>query len=197
MKILPALLTAAAIALLAQTDAQATDLTVVNVNAPAINCVFDGTCKVVVHDSLGSLTCAPGTAGPRLQSRTFAAKLGTPAAGKTAYLYRVDLTEAGGITDCLAGLVLNFGPVATLPYLPNQPSHVYVVTQGGLGSVGIKSAQQDGDVITFNFSTLLCPGQTSYFFGLAAANAPVSTTATLFGIGNPPSVATTATVPTH
>ena len=119
------------------------------------------------------------------------------AAGKTAYLYRVDLTEGGGITDCLAGLVLNFGPVATLRYLPNKPSHDHVITQGGLGTVRIKSAVQTGAVIEFDFTTLLCPGQSSFFFGLAAAKAPMSSGATVFGIGNPPIVQTTADVPTH
>jgi hypothetical protein len=197
MKTVPTILGAAAIALLAQSHAQAANLTIVNVNAPAINCVFDPTCKVVVHDDLGSLTYAPGTSGPRLQSRTFVAKPGTPGAGKTAYIYRVDLSEAGGITDCVAGVVINFGPVATLPYLPNQAAHVYVITQGGIGSVGVKSAVQTGDVIEFGFSSLLCPGQSSFFFGLAAAKPPMSSNATVFAIGNPPIVQTKADVPQH
>ena len=196
MKYIPGVLIAAA-AVLALGDAQATTLKVVTVAAPAINCVFDASCSVIVSDDLGSLTYAPGTAGPRLQSRTFAAKAGTPGAGKTAYLYRVDLTEPGVITDCLAGVVLNFGPIAQLNYLPNTPADIFVVTQGGLGSIGIKSAEQDGDVITFNFSNYLCAGKTSFFFGLAAAKAPMKSNATVFGIGSPPFVQTTAHVPTH
>jgi hypothetical protein len=87
--------------------------------------------------------------------------------------------------------VVNFGPVVQLTYPQNQPGQVYVITQGGLGSVGIQSAEQDGDVITFTFNGYLCAGQSSYFFGMAAA------TATLFGFGTPPFVQTTATTPQH
>jgi hypothetical protein len=187
----------AAIALLVPAGAQAATLTVVTVNAPAVNCVFDASCVVVVSDQVGNLTYTPLGGGARLQSRVFAAKPGAPAAGKTAYLYRVDLTNGTGFTECLAGLVLNFGPIAKLPYAGSGQSDVFVITQGGLGSVGIKSAEQDGDVITFNFSTYLCAGQTSFFFGLAAAKAPMGGEAMLFGIGSPPFVQTTAEVPTH
>jgi hypothetical protein len=94
-------------------------------------------------------------------------------------------------------MVLNFGPVKKLTYPANQPAHVFVVTQGGLGSVGIAFAQQDGDVITFTFDKPLCAGQTSYFFGMAATGAPQSSSATLFGYGAPPFVQTAARVPRH
>jgi len=172
-------------------------LKVVNVNAPAVNCVFNATCKITVSDTVGNLTFTPLGGGARLQSRTFTAGPGTPGTGKTGYEYRVDLTQGAGFTDCLVGLVVNFGPVAKLPYLPNTPADVYVVTTGGLGSVGIKSAELDGNVITFTFDKYLCAGKTSFFFGLAAATTPVATSATLFGIGNPPFVQVKARVPTH
>ena len=56
--------------LLAPLAAQAGPLTIVNVNAPAINCVFNPACTVVVTDSLGTFV-PPGDAGiARLQSRT-------------------------------------------------------------------------------------------------------------------------------
>jgi hypothetical protein len=184
-------------ALFAPGAAQAAVLKVVNVNAPAINCVFDASCTVVANDSVGNLTFTPLGAGARLQSRTFAAKPGTPAAGKTAYLYRVDLTNGAGFTECTAGMVINFGPVASLPYAQPGTSEVFVITTGGLGSVGLKSAEQNGNVITFTFSDYLCAGKTSFFFGLAAATAPVATTATLFGPGHPPFVAVGARAPQH
>jgi hypothetical protein len=177
--------------------AQAATLKVVNVNAPAVNCVFDASCSIVVTDSVGNLTFTPLGDGARLQSRTFVAKPGTPAAGKTGYLYRVDFTNGAGFTECAAGLVVNFGPVASLPYAQPGTSEVFVITTGGLGSVGLKSAEKDGDVITFTFDNYLCAGKTSFFFGLAAATAPMATTATLFGIGNPPFVAVGARVPQH
>lgn len=184
-------------ALFAPGAAQAAALKVVNVNAPAVNCVFDATCKIIVSDTVGNLTFTPLGNGARLQSRTFAAKPGTPAAGKTGYLYRVDLTNGAGFTECTAGLVVNFGPVASLPYAQPGTSEVFVITTGGLGSVGVKSAQQDGDVITFIFDKYLCAGQTSFFFGLAAAKGPVMASATLFGMGEPAFVQVDARVPQH
>ena len=93
--------------------------------------------------------------------------------------------------------MVNFGPVVQLTYPPNQPAQVFVTTQGGIGSVGIQSAEQDGDVITFTFNGYLCAGQSSYFFGMAAASAPQAATATLFGFGTPPFVQTTARTPQH
>ncbi|MGD0317301.1 MAG: hypothetical protein ABSB37_15480 [Xanthobacteraceae bacterium] len=188
MKSLPAIPIAAAAALSAPLPAHAADLTVVNVSAPAVNCVFNASCTVVVTDSTGTLQYTPLGEGAFLQSRTYP---GAPGAGTTAYEYRVDLTQATGYTECLAGVVVNFGPVVQLTYPPNQPAQVYVITQGGLGSVGIQSAEQDGDVITFTFNGYLCAGQSSYFFGLTAA------TATLFGFGTPPFVQTDARTPQH
>ena len=45
---------------------------------------------------------------------------GTPGAGATCYEYRVDLTQAADYTECLARLVVNFGPVIHLTYPSNQ-----------------------------------------------------------------------------
>lgn len=188
---------AAVAALFVPAAAQSADLKIVNVNAPKINCVFQATCTVTVADSVGNLTYSPLGSGARLQSRTFAAAAGTPGAGKTAYLYRVDLTNGSAFSDCTIGLVVNFGPVATLPYLPNNQAEVFVITTGGLGSVGLKSAEQAGDVITFTFEKYLCAGQTSFFFGLASAKGPVTSSATLFNVGTPPVVQVAARVPQH
>src|SRR5947209_16244258 len=52
---------------------------------------------------------------------------------------------------CLLGLVLNFGPVAKLPYKAGPLADVFVVTTGGLGTIGIKSAEKTGDIIEFEF----------------------------------------------
>jgi hypothetical protein len=111
--------------------------------------------------------------------------------------YRLDFTAATNHTECAVGLVLNFGPVTKLTYPQNQPAQVYVVTQGGLGSVGIQSAEQDGDVITFTFKSYLCAGTSTYFFGLAAAKGPQSATATLFEFGSPPFIQLNARTPAH
>ena len=177
--------------------AVAANLTVVKVSAPAVNCVFNASCTVTVNDSVGKLTFSQLGDGAFFQSRTYPAVAGTPGAGNTAYEYRLDLRQANIFAECVAGLVLNFGTVTKLTYPQNQPGHVFVITQGGLGSVGIKSAEQDGSVITFTFEKYLCAGETSFFFGLAATGAPTAASATLFGPGSPGFIAINARVPTH
>jgi hypothetical protein len=188
---------AAAAVLCAAAPANSAPLTVVEVSAPAVVCVFNTTCKAVVDDSSATAEFTPFGSGAFLQSRTYPGEAGTPAAGLTVYEYRLDFTAATGHTECVVGLVLNFGPVTKLTYPQNQPAQVYVVTQGGLGSVGIQSAEQDGDVITFTFKSYLCAGTSTYFFGLAAPKGPQSATATLFEFGNPPFIQLTARTPAH
>ena len=163
----------------AASGAQAAPLAIVNVDAPAINCVFSSTkipnapppaCSVVVNDAIGTFT-PPGDSGDaRLQSRTYPGTAPAPAAGDMAYVYRVDLTAVQGATaaNCVTTLALDFGPVVKLPYRPGAKFDVFVVTVGGLGSVELASADQVGKTITFTFSKPVCPGATSYFFGLAS-----------------------------
>src|SRR5262245_62172169 len=121
--------------------ARARPLTVVEVNAPAVNCVFHPACTITVSDSVGFIPLpylvAPNTAF--LQSRTFSGAPGTLAAGKAGYMYRISLTQAGGSADCLGGLALNFGPALKLPYAPDKLADVFVMTSGGRGSVGVTS----------------------------------------------------------
>ena len=102
---------------LAATAALAAPLTVVTVGAPAINCKFDTDCKITVNDTAAHFTL-PGTSGDAfLQSRTWpAGQAGTVGAGKTAYLYRLDLRNLAGLTvlPCISKLKLTFGPVSAL-----------------------------------------------------------------------------------
>jgi hypothetical protein len=194
MKSALAMLIAAAAALCAA-PAHSANLTVVNVSAPQVNCVFNATCTITVADSTG--TVPPFGPSVFLQSRTYTGQPGTPGAGTTGYEYRLDLRQATGFNECVAGMTIDFGPIKQLVYPPNQPAHVFVVTQGGLGSVGIKSAEQDGDVITFWFSTFLCAGETSFFWGMAAPTTPQAGTATLFGPGSPGFIQSAARMPQH
>ncbi len=186
-------------------SAQAAPLKVVNVGAPAVNCVFDATCKVTVTDSVGPIMLPGASGNARLQSRTHVGKSGAPAAGKTAYEYRLDLTQAVGIVNipCVSALRLDFGPVTSLDYDKNGAlEQVFVVTSGGLGSVGLASADKVGNVITFTLAAPACAGSspgkgdTSFFFGLAAATAPKSIVAKVLITGGAwTDVA--ARVPTH
>ena len=201
-----ALAALSAVMLSAPFAAKAEQLTIVEVNAPAVNCVFQPSCTIPVTDSTGHIDlpfiATPGTAW--LQSRIYTSVAGTPAAGKTGYVYRVSLTEASGNADCIGGLVLNFGPVAKLPYKqPGQLADVFVITTGGLGTIKLASAEKTGDVIEFTFSKPLCLSgppdiaNTTFFFGLAADTPPMNAKATIWAVGTPPFYEVDARVPTH
>ena len=191
--------------LLAPPVAPAQPLKIVEVGAPAGNCGFQTDCRIPVTDSVGHIPlpflAAANTAW--LQSRSFAGEAGAPGAGKTGYLYRVSMTEASGGSGCVAGLTLNFGPVTQLPYKDGQLADVFVVTTGGLGTIGLKSAEKFDDVIVFEFSKPVCSegppnvAKTTFFFGLAAATAPMKIKAQVFALGDPPFYSIDARVPTH
>jgi hypothetical protein len=154
----------------------ATPLNVVNVNAPAINCVFNPACTVTVSDTVGQIPLAGTPATGRLQTRTYVGAPGSPGAGKTAYVYRVNLTNVPRVraNPCVAAVTINFGyPVPQLQYNGAGPrDDVFVVTSGGIGSIGLASAMQTDTVIKFTFARPVCAGESSYFFGLAADDPP-------------------------
>jgi hypothetical protein len=184
--------------------AHAQNLKIVEVNAPKINCVFQTDCSVVVNDSTGNIAlpflAAQGTAW--LQSRTYPGEPGAPGVGTIAYEYRISMTQAQG-PGCVLGFNLNFGPHKPLPYLNNTLADIFVVTSGGLGTIGLKSAVRSGDVIAFTLASPLCANgppvgtKTTFFFGLAGLNPPMHVNATAFGIGDPAFFAVDARVPTH
>jgi hypothetical protein len=99
--------------------------------------------------------------------------------------------------------VLNFGPVAKLPYQPGGMADVFVITTGGLGTISIKSATKTGNVIEFELANGLCLSggadvkNTTFFFGLAADAAPMPSKAHIWAAGNPPFFEVDARVPTH
>jgi hypothetical protein len=179
------ILSAAALAA-ASTAAAAQPLSIVNVSASAVNCVFNPACRITVTDSAGTIPI-PGIAGTaRLQSRTFTGAAGAPAAGRRGYMYRVNLTQSAGFTvpSCVSELRVDFGPVTQLNYNAAGPrDDVFVITTGGVGTIGLASANQAGRIITFTFSRPVCTGasvgrgSTSFFFGLASTRAPRAITA--------------------
>ena len=186
--------------------AVAAPLSVVTVAAPDINCVFETDCTITVTDSVGNIAVPDTTGVARLQSRTFVGKPGAPAAGKTGYEYRVDLTQAAtpGDQACVTGLQVDFGPITKLQYNKVGPTDdVFVVTKGGLGSIGLASADQSGNIITFTFSQPVCaadssgPGKTTFFFGLASVHPPKAITATVEAPGVFPGIPVNARAPSH
>jgi hypothetical protein len=173
-------------------SATAGPLSIVETGFPAVNCLFQPSCVIVVSDSSGTVNPGFDVGSGFFQSRIWNSAAGTPAAGKTGYLYRLDLRGATGYTDCILGVTMNFGPVAKLPYKSGSIDDVFVGTTGGLGTIKVKSAEQDGGVITFFFEKPVCPkmgmiaGETTFFFGLASTHAPHAVAGTLFAAGNPP-----------
>ncbi len=171
---------AGAALLLAAPAANAAPLTIVNVGAPAINCVFNPACTVVATDSVAGIPNPAPTSLGRLQTRTFSAAPGAPANGLTGYLYRIDLSSLGGSAAplCVSAFKIAFGPAATLHYPNNGPlAEVFVVNSGALGSVAPSAADLTGTTLTFTFRTPVCAGQSSFFFGLASRTPPVPTDA--------------------
>jgi hypothetical protein len=113
---------------------------------------------------------------------------GAPANGLYAYEYRIDLRNAIGITyiPCISSMKIEFGPVvSTLDYDGDgEADQVYVITSGGLGSIGLASAEKEDNTITFTFSAPVCAGghpgdgQSTFFFGLVSTQPPRTATAT-------------------
>lgn len=100
----------------------------------------------------------------------------------------MDLTQAVSQVDssCVSDLTIDFGPLVQLQYNKAGPDDdVYVITKGGLGSVGLFSADMTDTKINFVFDQPVCAavegakGQTSYFFGLASKAKPAGGIATV------------------
>jgi hypothetical protein len=172
--------------------AAAATLKVVNVGAPAINCVFNSACTISVSDTTDNIPMSTGGTGV-LQSRTFKGVAGSPAAGLFGYEYRIDLRKAVGVTalSCIDWMTLGFGPVvSTLDYgASTKPDQVFVITSGGMGTIGIASAVQTGSNIKFKFTSPICEGSasgkgdSSFFWGLVSKQPPKNVTVTLHEIG--------------
>ena len=170
----------------------AAPLKVVNVSAPAINCVFNPTCTVTVNDTSDNIAMSTGGTG-FLQSRTYMGAPGSPASGLYAYEYRIDLRNAVGAVaiSCIDWMTIDFGPVVgTLNYGGDaRPDQVFVVTGGGIGTIGIASATQTGSSIKFKFTAPVCEGgspgkgDSSFFWGLVSRTPAKFVTAKLHETG--------------
>jgi hypothetical protein len=158
-------------------------LAVVDLSSPALRCVFatNKRCNLNGTASAGAIAI-PGIAGSAvLHSLTFPADPDAPAAGSTGYEFRVDLTQAtaGPAKACVTRLALDAGPLSRLPYMGRADLFdVFVINTHVSGFVGLASAERAGPAITFVFAKPVCPGagadkgESSYFFGFAAAAAP-------------------------
>ncbi len=166
----------------------ATPLKIVEVNAPDVNCVFNPSCTIVVTDTTDTIPIPAGGTN-FLQSRTFTGETGAAAAGLYGYEYRINLINAMGVVNipCIRSLAIDFGQIVrTLDYDGDgSPDDVYIVTKGGIGSVGPTSAKVNGGRVIFDFDNPVCvggspgSGDSSFFFGLTSPQPPNSVTATV------------------
>lgn len=114
----------------------------------------------------------------------------------------VDMTSVSGPLPASAvrTFSLDFGPIAPLTYTGAGASEVYVITQGGVGTVRPASVTLFRNRLTVNFGNPGVPaggnpgsGQTSFFMGLASSHPPRDTTAQITdGAGNVYSIAAKA-----
>lgn len=171
--------------------AKAASLKIVNVAAPAINCVFSTSCSVRVKDTKEDVPLSTGGKGV-LRTRTFKGVSGSPAEGLFAYEYRLDLTDAVGTKpSCIDWISLSFGPVvSTLDFSGDaRPDHVFVITSGGTGSIGLGSAVDTRGTIRFTFRSPVCSGTekgkgaSTFFWGLVSASDPENITALIHETG--------------
>lgn len=161
-----------AVCLLAAPLLGAQTLRVVNVQAPNVNFVFDPSGTIVVQD-LSSKIWKNGF----LQSRNFQGAAGAPAKGLYAYLYRVDLRNEVGATviPFITSLTLDVGPNVPLDFDGDRkPDDVFVITKGGMGTIGLASAVRTGNQVRFTFASPVSgggspgKGQSSFFFGIVS-----------------------------
>jgi len=158
---------------------QAAALSRANTSAPAVNCVFDPTCTILVTDTSDTIVLPGGTGAGFLQSRTFVGQPGTQAEGLYGYEYRIDLSEISGTpAPSVVTFAIDFGRVVPLDYNGDGVTeHVYIVTAGGLGSIGPDYADKTGNKISFHFYGGVAAGTSSYFFGMASRTPPHNVTA--------------------
>ena len=159
-------------------------LNVVNTSAPQVNYVFSTDGTVTVTDMT-----SPLLNGGFLQSRIFQGEPGSQAAGKWLYEYRLDLRCAMSAVNppYATSVSLATGPILSYDYNFDSVAtdHVFVVTAGGLGTVGLSWANWFAGYSGFNFSapvwsaTSGCNGDTSYFWGYTSVNPPQVVTATV------------------
>ncbi len=168
----------------AQAAAQPVPLFPAQVSERNIECLFSAQCAITPRDELTNIPLGSVSGNAILHSRTFLGAVDSRAPGRTAYQYRIDLTDATAVGEsaCITNLSVKFGPISKLPYAPGVILRdVYEIRQGvPANQIGFETAVQSGDVVTFTFAAgRLCagdgvsPGAASVFFGLASLGAPV------------------------
>lgn len=167
--------------------ASARDLNVAEVTPQGVACVFSKTCAVTPTDSYGVVKLFGNSDAGRLLTRTYPGLPGTPAAGLTGFSLQLDMTAstALGHPNCVEKLIVDTGPLATLPYAGK--AEVFVVKEQG--AIAPSSVTQSGSKVTFSFARPICPSRgnaaagnlRSVYFGFAAKGVPSPAKAQVVG----------------
>lgn len=169
------------LAVLLLAPAEARELAIASVT-PQVACVFAKTCAVTPTDSYGFIKLFGDGGVGRLLTRTYPGLPGTPAAGLTGYSFQVDMgmATALGTPNCIEKLVIDTGPLASLPY-GSKGSSAQLFVVAAQGSAGVSSASQSGSKLTVSFAKPICPmthgsrstpNTDSLYFGFAAKGDP-------------------------
>jgi hypothetical protein len=164
-------------------------LSIAEVSAPAINCIFDPACTIVVDDTASAIPFPgwPADAPFFIQTRTYKGAPGSPAAGLYGYEYRVDLNHPEGMTGPAEGIFevsLTFGPNVPMDFDGSGTlNDVYITTEGAVGDVA-PAVVRNGNRILFDFAAetvdmlvaALYPGSSSFFVGLVSTQPPTAVT---------------------
>lgn len=158
-------------------------LNMVKVNYPDINCFFNTTCVASPTDTSSPITVAGANGSGFLQTRIYQGQSNAPTAGLHAYVYRVSLegvSNATGKIPTFTSFTINFGQIVeSFDFNKDGQTgdQIFVISEGGLGSVAPSEAIYDGNTITFRFNNprlggggQSSKGQTSFFFGLVSKN---------------------------
>lgn len=164
--------TLAALCFLAAPVLLAQPMRVVNVQAPNVNFVFNPSGTIVVQD----LSAKIWTSG-FLQSRNFQGAAGAPAKGLWVYEYRVDLRNEVGILaiPSIFSVTVDIGPNVPLDFNGDKKlDDVFVITKGGMGTIGLASAVRTGNDVRLTFASPVDgggspgTGKSSFFFGIVS-----------------------------
>ena len=185
--------------------ASAAPLTVVSAITQDVNCAFEADCTFPITDGATSFNLPGSTGSAQLRERIFSGKSGLPATIKHGYEYRLDLSQVTTLTDatCVSSLEVDFGPVIKLQYNRTGPLDDVFVIRTAPGTIGLTSAEQIGNAITFTLEQPVCAGdgvsqgKSSFFFGLASAHGLKPTKAKINGPGFGDPIKVRAGTPDH
>lgn len=162
---------------------------VVNATQQQVNCIYSSSCgSQTTNASTAPIAMPGGASGTALmETITFPAAAGSPAAGKYGYEYRVNMQNAVNETEvaCVTDITIVFGPNTQLNFDGSGPSDAYVTNRSSSGSIGVLSATRSGNAVNFVFEQPVCAGATpgtgksSNYIGLVSASQPKAVTVTL------------------